>query len=192
MRAPLTLLFVSLLSAGCASEPLPVFYPAPEFDLVSSEGLPYSSADLNGKVWVADFIFTSCRGPCPLMSRHMRDLQDAVAGLEDVRLLSISVDPERDNPEVLAEYGRRYGQDPSRWALLTGDKREIFDLIYSGFKLAVDDGRVDEQGNPGPGIITHSVKFVLVDQEGRIRGYYSGDQKDVVAQLEADVRRLER
>lgn len=188
---PVAAAFAALVLSACNNEPpLPVLYPAPEFELIDSSGETFSSADLRGKVWAADFIFTSCRGPCPLMSRHMRELQAAVAELPDARLVSITVDPERDTPEVLADYGRRYGADPARWTLLTGGKREIYDLIYSGFKLAVDDGRTDENGEPGPGIITHSVKFVLVDREGQIRGYYSGDEKDVVDELARDIERL--
>jgi protein SCO1/2 len=123
------------------------------------------------------------------MSSHMADLQRATADL-DVQLVSFTVDPERDTPEALAAYARRYKADPERWLFLTGPKQALYEMIQKGFLLAVDDGSMSEGGAPGPGIITHSVKFVLVDQHGRIRGYYSGEEAGVVDQILPDIRRL--
>lgn len=149
--------------------------------------------DLRGKVWVADFIFTNCAGPCPRLTSHMSRLQEALAGVAgggEVRLVSFSVDPEKDTPEVLAEYGRRFRADFTRWSFLTGGKQAIYDLIFEGFKLAIDDGALSKDGTPGPGIITHSVRFVLVDREGRIRGYYPGEDADIVERIAPDIERL--
>ena len=178
-----------LLAACSQPEPLPEYGATPDFELTERSGRTASSSELAGKVWVADFIFTTCAGPCPLMSTHMAALQRAVADL-DVQLVSFTVDPERDTPEILAEYAARYKADPERWLFLTGAKQALYDMIQKGFLLAVDDGTVVEGGKPGPGIITHSVKFVLVDQQGRIRGYYSGEEAGVVNAILPDIQRL--
>ncbi len=188
----LRLLFLLVLALSCACsqpEPLPEYGATPAFELTERSGRTVSSAELAGKVWVADFIFTTCAGPCPLMSTHMAGLQRATAGM-DVPLVSFTVDPERDTPEVLTEYAGRYKADPERWLFLTGPKQALYDMIQKGFLLAVGDGSLTEGGAPGPGIITHSVKFVLVDQQGRIRGYYSGEEANVVDQILPDIRRL--
>lgn len=179
-----------LALAGCSQpEPLPEYGQTPEFKLTERGGRTVSSGELAGKVWVADFIFTTCAGPCPLMSTHMAALQRATEGM-DVPLVSFTVDPERDTPEVLAEYAKRYNADPERWLFLTGEKQALYDMIRKGFLLAVDDGSLTEGGKPGPGIITHSVKFVLVDRQGRIRGFYSGDSAAVVGEILPDIERL--
>lgn len=178
-----------VLAACSQPEPLPEYGQTPEFELTERSGRTVSSTELAGKVWVADFIFTTCAGPCPLMSTHMAALQRATADL-DVPLVSFTVDPEKDTPEVLTEYAKRYKADPERWLFLTGEKQTLYDMIQRGFLLAVDDGSLTEGGKPGPGIITHSVKFVLVDRQGRIRGFYSGDSAGVVDEIVPDIERL--
>ncbi|MEX2299908.1 MAG: SCO family protein [Bryobacterales bacterium] len=160
------------------------FGALPEFELVERDGSTVTLADLRGKVWVADFVFTHCAGPCPLLSSKMSRLQEAVADLEDVRLVSFSVDPERDTPEALAEYSNRYGADAERWLFLTGRKEPLYQLIGKGFHLAVDDG------GPGSGLITHSTRFVLVDRQGQIRGYYDGAEPGTVDEIVPDIQRL--
>jgi protein SCO1/2 len=187
-RALVTLAPILLLACS-QPEPLPDYGAVPSFELTERSGRTVSSDELEGKVWVADFIFTTCPGPCPLMSTHMAALQRATEDL-DLPLVSFTVDPERDTPKVLAEYARRYKADRERWLFLTGPKQALYDMIQKGFLLAVDDGSLIEGGKPGPGIITHSVKFVLVDRQGRIRGYYSGDGAGVVDQILPDIRRL--
>ena len=190
MSHNVSLLAILTASLACsAPEPLPDYGATPAFSLTERTGRTVSSSELAGKVWIADFIFTTCAGPCPLMSTHMAALQRATAGM-DVQLASFTVDPERDTPEILVEYARRYKADPERWLFLTGPKQALYDMIQKGFLLAVDDGSLTEGGKPGPGIITHSVKFVLVDQQGRIRGYYSGQEGAVVDQILPDIRRL--
>lgn len=181
---------LSCLGLGCAApEPLPVLSEVPPFTLTERSGDTVQDTDLRGGVWVADFIFTRCTGPCPRMSRHMAELQDAL-GDRNVRLVSFTVDPERDDAAALAEYAKRYGADPERWLFLTGEKEALYRMIQKGFLLAVDDGAVTPDGEPGPGIITHSVKFVLIDRQNRIRGYYSGEEKDVVGRILPDLDRV--
>jgi protein SCO1/2 len=161
-----------------------VFATLPAFQLVERSGESVGLADLTGKVWVADFVFTHCAGPCPLLSSKMARLQKALNGHDGVRLVTFSVDPERDTPDVLAEYARRYQAHSEQWLFLTGEKKEMYRLIGEGFRLAVDDG------GPQAGIITHSTRFVLVDQQGRIRGYYDGDEPGTVEALLPDIRSL--
>jgi protein SCO1 len=155
----------------------------PGFTLLESGGQTVELGQLLGKVWVADFIFTSCAGTCPLMSGQMRRLQDSLPA--EVQLVSITVDPSRDTPEVLARYARQMGADSSRWLFLTGHPAEIRRLCVEGFKLALDEGAGSE-AEP----ITHSSRFVLVDRSGAIRGYYSGTEEADLARLAGDVQNL--
>jgi protein SCO1/2 len=163
---------------------LAVFGSLPEFELVERDGSAVTLDDLRGKVWVADFVFTRCAGPCPLLSSKMSRLQDAVRELNDVRLVSFSVDPERDTPEVLTEYARRYAAEENRWLFLTGPKLPLYRLVGEGFLLAVDDG------GPDAGLITHSTRLVLIDRQGRIRGYYDGAEPGTVEQILPGIRTL--
>ena len=176
---------------GKDTEPLPVLGQVPDFSLIERSGRAVSLADLKGQVWVADFVFTHCAGPCPLLSRRMQSLQEPLADHTGVRLVSFSVDPERDTPEVLADYAKRYGAG-ERWLFLTGEKEPLYWLIMDGFKLGVDDGSALTAGAPGPGTITHSTRFVLVDREGRIRAYYDGSSEDIAEQLLPDIQALLR
>jgi cytochrome oxidase Cu insertion factor (SCO1/SenC/PrrC family) len=155
----------------------------PDFTLVQSDGQTVQRGRLLGKLWVADFIFTSCAGTCPLMSGQMRKLQDSLPA--EVQLVSITVDPSRDSPEVLARYARQLGADRNRWLFLTGQPAEIRRLCLEGFKLALYEG-AGSAAEP----ITHSSRFVLVDRAGTIRGYYSGTEDADFARLAGDVKNL--
>ncbi len=166
------------------SATLPDLGTLPDFALVERDGSTVTLETLRGEVWVADFVFTHCAGPCPLLSAKMSRLQKAVADLEDVRLVSFTVDPERDTPEVLAEYSQHYKADAQRWLFLTGPKEPLYRLVGEGFLLAVDDG------GPGAGLVTHSTRFVLVDRQGHIRGYYDGAEPGTVEQIVPDIRLL--
>ena len=179
-----------VLRSNAASE-LPVSGEVPDFRLVSSSGAPMSRADLDGKVWVADFIFTQCPGMCPILSGEMKRVQAALAeqGDSEVRLVSISVDPHNDTPEALRAYAERYNADPQRWLFLTGERDALYRLIGDGFRLAVAE-RSPEENTDGEGLITHSDRFVLVDRQQRIRGYYRGTDRASIDQLVADIERL--
>ena len=132
------------------------------------------SADLKGKPYVVSFFFTRCPSICPLLMRQIRRLQDEFVAqhVNGIRLVSISVDPEFDSPERLAEYGREVGAVPDRWTLLTGDIDRIRALAEQGFKVPVG---APEAGPAGMMEIAHTGKVVLVDGQGRIRGYYDTD-----------------
>jgi protein SCO1/2 len=172
---------VCLLSSGCSTRPLPVYGQVPDFHLTSQTGAPFNGNALDGKIWVADFIFTHCTTSCPRMSSQMTRVQSAVAEFPDVRLVSFSVDPQRDTPEALGEYARRYHARPGLWYFLTGDQKILDALDRRSFML----GNVD-------GSLEHSTRFVLVDRHGKIRGYYGAAQDDPTPTLIVDIRRLER
>ena len=173
------------ISPGESDQSLPVLASIEDFSLTERDGEPLSFADLKGHIWVADFIFTSCPGPCPMMTSKMSQLQTAFSVVEDVRLVSFSVDPERDTPEVLSKYADHYGADKDKWLFLTGDKKEIYDLAISSLKLSVREDPESMQ-------IIHSTQFVLVDKTGRIRGYYNSRENEALRQLVLDVERLRR
>jgi protein SCO1 len=164
--------------------PLPVLGTVPAFALIGSDGAPISSADLRGHIWVADFIFTQCPGVCPRLSEQMAKLQQLLPGGtgERLRLVSFSVDPHNDTPEALRAYAHRFHADPRRWLFLTGEHDALYRLIRDGFQLAVAE-RAPEEARDGQGLITHSDRFVLVDDDLRIRAYYHGTDSDVVQQV---------
>lgn len=174
-----------LMSRPDAGPALPRLGEAPSFTLVSEQGKTVTRDDYDGKVWIADFIFTRCGGSCPILSAKMVALSERMTGVPGVRFVSFGVDPEYDTPEVLAEYGRKLGADPSRWSFLHGERPVIRSLIKDGFKLAIEDAAPDSV-EP----ILHSTRFVLVDGEGTIRGYYDGMEQPPVDQLEKDARAL--
>ena len=145
----------------------------------TSDRQEFELSQLKGKVWVADFIFTTCGGICPIMSKNMAQLHRSYVLLDDVRMVSISVNPEQDTPEVLQEYAKRYKADTARWLFLTAPREVIQDLAVHSFKM----GSIDEP-------IFHSSKFVLVDREMKIRGYYDGTTAGDIARLYTDVASL--
>jgi protein SCO1/2 len=166
--------------AGCGRrEALPILGQVPGFQLTSPAGGVFDRKILDGKIWVADFIFTSCGSSCPMMSAKMRQVQSQASA--DVKLVSFTVDPEHDTPPVLAEYARRYAAQPGRWYFLTGDRARLNSLSLDTFKLNSVDGSLN-----------HSTRFVLVDRQSRIRGYYGTEDDNGLPRLLRDIRRLER
>ncbi len=159
--------------------------PAPQFTLTSQAGTPFSSTELKGQVWLADFMFTTCRGICPILTQRLLEIQDGMGGREGWHIVSISVDPDTDTPEVLTAYANKHGADLDRWTFLTGDKKEIFTIISDGFHLVVEEGAGDE-AEP----TLHSPRIVLVDREGEIRGYYDSLDDESMARLEKDLGTL--
>ena len=164
---------------------LPRLGPAPDFALVSEQGKTVSRADYAGSVWIADFVFTRCGGSCPILSAKMAALSERTRDVPSIRYVSFGVDPEHDTPEVLAEYGRKLVADPARWSFLHGTRPVVRALIKDGFRLAIEDAAADSV-EP----ILHSTRFVLVDGDGTIRGYYDGMEQPPVDVLEKDARAL--
>lgn len=126
---------------------------APNFVLIERGGQPLTTADLRGQVWVANFIFTRCADTCPLVSSRMAQLQQAFATEDDVRLVSITVDPAHDTPEVLARYADKLGAHPQRWLFLTGNKEQIYRLAREGFRMGVNDPHDDKRSSALPALL---------------------------------------
>jgi cytochrome oxidase Cu insertion factor (SCO1/SenC/PrrC family) len=212
----------------------------PEFVLTERSERRVTRNELLGLVWVANFFYTSCPDICPLQSAKMARLQHDFADDRDVRLVSISVDPEHDTPAVLQGYAQRFDADPKRWLFLTGDKAAIYRLAQEGFRLSVvDPGAAVPQAPPTPSAgaplgsqsqlgsrewhasrltlwpfralqqvlgprlvwahtgaghtpLLHSSRFVLVDRQARIRGYYHSDEEAALQRLHRDVRTVLR
>ena len=172
---------LALLLTGCAKQAeLPVLGDIPEFQLTAQDGQPFDSKRLTGHIWVADFIYTTCTGPCPMMTTHMRRLQDSTSDIPTVLMVSFTVDPVHDTPRVLTQYAARYKQDPSRWFFLTGEVEKLNDLGLHAFKLNTVDGS-----------LTHSTRFVLIDRQRRIRGFYMSDEDGFQQALTNDLRQLQ-
>jgi cytochrome oxidase Cu insertion factor (SCO1/SenC/PrrC family) len=133
-------------------EGLQVFGTLPDFSLIERSGRRVTLSDLQGKVWIANFIYTHCTDTCPLQSARLAKLQDDFAGEGDLRLVSITVDPVRDTPGTLAEYAARFGADSERWLFLTGEKQAIYALAQGGFHLSVEEPEKPPAPHPrGPG-----------------------------------------
>lgn len=157
-------------------------FPVPEFALTDENDRPVTQESFKGKPWIAAFIFTNCSGTCPMMSRHMTTLQQTIA-TPDVRLVSFTLDPQRDTPAVLKSYARKVNATEGRWFFLTGTDQQMQD-VARGMKIAV------EGKDPGTDQIIHSSKFLLVDRTNTIRGVYDGTNADVLAKLAADAEKL--
>ena len=201
-------------SGGCGAASdvdLPVLGSVPDFSLVERSGRTVRAADLRGHIWVANFIFTRCASICPGLSARMAAVQNALRreevsrdGVSDARgsstarrsdasdvvlLASFTVDPEHDTAEVLRLYAERFRADPDRWLFLTGPRAAIRELVTDGFRLGIGEAPPGDRENTSVPII-HSDRFVLVDRELHIRGYYPGLEEEGVAELMRQIRRL--
>jgi protein SCO1/2 len=157
----------------------------PDFILLERSGKSARLGNLRGAIWIADFIYTTCTDTCPLQSAEMAKLQEQLAG-SAIKLVSISVDPEKDTPQVLSLYADRYKADSDRWLFLTGGKDQIRQLVQEGFRLSA----ASAGGSAETGVILHSPRFVLVDKESQIRGYYDSRDLEALQRLKKDVATL--
>lgn len=184
IRISTCLLALFLIGCGKPQEPvamLPDFGQFPEFELQDQSNRPFTRNQLAGKVWIMDFIFTRCQAVCPRMTAQMRKIQDLVASNPEVRLLSVSIDPEFDSTKVLLQYAASYQADTARWFFLTGEKQTI--------------RRMQEktQRHLDPDEITaHSKQFYLVDSNGFVRGVYSITQPRALEDMLQDLQRLQK
>lgn len=172
-----------ILSIGCANRAssLPNYGAVPSFTMTDSEGHGFESKALKEKVWIADFIYTNCPGPCPMMSSQMHKVQQQVSRENDVQLVSISVDPQHDSPPVLNDFAHRFGGPANDWVFLTGSPETVHLLAYKVFHVGDLIGNMD-----------HSTKFALVDKQGNIRGYYSSLDADGIRTMLRDVAALRK
>ncbi|MEK7389068.1 MAG: SCO family protein [Elusimicrobiota bacterium] len=179
-------LIAAVLAAGCSSRREPSLV-LPEFSMKaigSKSETTFSRKDLLGRVWIVDFIFTRCAGPCPLLSRRMSGLAKQLPA--DIGLITISVDPEGDTPERLRAYALRYDAQPGRWMFLRGSIEDTYRLLYAGFRLplSTNPGAAEENR------VTHSTRLVLLGKDASIQGYYDGLSDLDAAALGRDARRL--
>jgi len=174
-------------AAGNSADQLNQYGSVPDFLLTERNGATVSLSDLRGKVWIADFIYTSCTDTCPLQTAMMAKLQEEYAGKPDFHLVSFTVDPERDTPRALTLYADKYQADVKRWYFLTGQRNRILRLIQEGFHLSV---AALPNGADANGMIPHSPRFVLVDKQARIRGYYDSREPEALGRLKNDIDTL--
>ncbi len=169
-------------------EGLGTFGAVPDFSLTERSGKQVRRSDLSGKVWVVNFMYTSCTDTCPLQSAELAKLQSELRDGDNVKIVSISVDPERDSPQVLSRYADRFKASPDRWYFLTGDKNQIYRLAQEGFHLAAMPASGHDRDDDDS--ILHSSKFVLVDDKAEIRGYYESNDAEALQSLRRDILTL--
>ncbi|MEM7624373.1 MAG: SCO family protein [Planctomycetota bacterium] len=171
------------------ADELTELWPAPDFMLTDQAGELTTAEDLRGQVWAVDFFFMNCTAICPMLAEKMQWLSDELADhpqRREMRLVSISLDPDRDTPDVLADYAEALEAVPDEWLFLTGQTRqEVWKISSEGFRLAVTD-TPDDPANP----IAHTGKIALVDRDGQVRGYYDGLTPEGVKELKRDMLRL--
>lgn len=155
-----------------------LFHTVPDFELTNQDGKTVRGSSLKGKVFVADFFFTRCPGICKKMSSQMTRVQERFLNNPEVQIVSFSVDPENDTLAALREYADRYAIQTAKWQLLTGDKAQIYKLAKFGYFVTAKENDATAQELEDQ--FVHTDKFVLIDKDGQIRGYYNGtNRKDV-------------
>jgi protein SCO1/2 len=179
-------------------EPLPYFgagytiesgddhhFSVPMFAFINQDGDSLNDTFVKGKIWVAHYFFIACPSICPKMMADMQTVQSAFKGDDNVKIISLTVNPEEDTPKQLKEYALKRKIDLRKWQLGTGNKRDLYRFARNGLFITATDG------DGGPNDFIHSDKFVLIDRNDHIRGYYDGTSPAEVAQLIKDIRRLE-
>ncbi len=172
---------ILLFNRPVSQELLPVYSGVAPFELTDALNRKISLNDLHGKIWVANFMFTTCGSICPTMTKNMGMIYKNFQQDDALRFVSVSVNPENDSPEVLMSYARKHSADPEKWFFLTGNREDIQKLAVESFKL----GDIKEP-------VFHSPSFALVDRQGRIRGYYDGTDDAAVQKLIGDIVRLRK
>ena len=161
------------------------YHTIANFSLVNQNGDTITQKDYEGKIYVADFFFTTCTTICPIMTNHMAEIQEELKNDKEVLLLSHSVTPEIDTVAQLKRYALKKGVDDSKWNLVTGDKKQIYDLARKSY-LAAKDVPYNKYD------LVHTENFVLVDKQKRIRGFYDGTNPESIEQLLEDIEILKK
>lgn len=187
-RALLVLSLAGLSACGGDSS-LPVIAEAPRLALFDQTGAPFDPTRLAGKIWIANFMFTSCPDVCPLLTSKMRSLQLRFGNhRKQVEFISISVDPTNDTPAVLTQFASKHDADLSNWSFLTGPRDQVRSVVMEGFKQAMDEVPAKDKQ---PRNILHGTHIALIDKRGRIRGFYRTDNPALL-QLTRDAKQLMR
>ncbi len=192
----LSLAFLLAKAQSRVSRPLPVLASIADFSLTNQNDSVVSLADLRGKVWIADIIFTRCPGPCLRMTHQMKELQDALPKDNPARLVSLTTDADFDTPEVLKAYALKNGADASRWMFLTGTKKQVNNLAVDSLKLTAVEKKPEERVTPDD-LWVHSTIFVVIDKRAQLRAIFQTGGEDVnwpaeKQKLLSAVKQLER
>lgn len=172
-------------SGECRPNKVDDIHRVPPFSFINQDGQPFSDKDLEGKIYVTDFFFTRCPDICLTMSSELARVSEVMKDKPDFVILSHTVDPAYDSAQVLKSYAQRYNADPKRWIFVTGDKAAIYEQARCGYYIAAKPATSDTEID-----FIHSDKFVLVDKEKRIRGYYSGTRREDVDRLITEIQVL--
>lgn len=160
------------------------YHKIADFSLVNQNGKTITQEDYKDKIYVADFFFTTCQTICPIMTDHMADVQKAIMKDADVMLLSHTVTPEIDSVAQLKKYALEKGVNDNKWNLVTGDKKQIYELARKSYMAVKTDGNGDKYD------MIHTENFMLIDKKRQIRGYYDGTKAEDIEQLLADIKVL--
>ena len=183
------LALLGLLAVGCSKkspEDVPVLGQLPQFSLLDQDQQPFVRGSMEGNLSVSAFVFTHCRSTCPRITAHMKGLQSRLSDIPSVQLVSVSVDPRNDTPEVIKAYMTKNGLDETNWRFVTGEEEAIRQVVVEGFRVGLGD---EDSKAAGAEDIMHSNSFVLVDDKAQVRGYYRANN-DGIADLERDLRAL--
>ncbi|WP_339711480.1 SCO family protein [uncultured Kriegella sp.] len=160
------------------------YHTIADFSLTNQNGETITETDYQNKIYIADFFFTTCPTICPIMTKNMADIQKQITSDDDVLLLSHSVTPEIDSVTQLKKYALEKGVDDHKWNLVTGDKKQIYELARKSYLAVKDDG------DGGAFDMIHTENFILVDKEKRIRGFYDGTKTEEIEKLMDDLEVL--
>jgi protein SCO1/2 len=193
-------LFIFMLNSreketGAAAENSPPRLISPDhprqlvnFSLTDRTGRNVTRSELDGKILVVDFLYTSCSLTCPVVNKCMAQIQQLTTNQPDVKLVSLTVDPRDDTIDALTKYGERFGADTNRWLLLTGDKTTLYDLIGNSF-LAQD---WNDPFNYMPGNFVHTERIALVDSRGQLHGFFDGLNQDTAEAVVEEINNLRK
>ncbi len=173
--------------------PMEHFNTVPDFSFTTQNGQPFGTEQTKGKIWLANFFFTTCPGPCLRMNHKAMEIQEALNGdHSDVRIVSFSINPEQDTPEVLKKYAERMKARPDHWYFLTGERSKIYDVAKRGFMLITMEAPGENGRPPEEGQFIHSTKIALIDRQGVVRRYYDSESPEVVQHVLSDIGSLLR
>ncbi len=161
------------------------YHTISDFSLINQNGDTITQDFYNDKIYIADFFFTTCQSICPIMTKNMKEIQDKLINDKEILLLSHSVTPEIDSVQQLKKYGIENNINENKWNLVTGDKKQIYDLARKSY-LAVEDS---EFGNFD---MIHTENFILIDKKRQIRGFYDGTEKNEIIRLLSDIEILKK
>lgn len=162
------------------------YHKIADFSLINQNGKTITQNNYKDKIYVADFFFTTCQTICPIMTDHMKDIQKEILNDDEVMLLSHSVTPVIDSVAKLKKYATEKGVNDGKWNLVTGDKKQIYELARKSYLAVKTDGNGDEYD------MIHTENFMLIDKKRQIRGFYDGTNPEAISQLLKDIEKLKR